>query len=37
LKSILALHFSKIEFGRVGAAHFNDTPYYVSLTAFCSK
>lgn len=37
LKRALQPHFSKIEFGRVGGAHFNDTPYYVSLAAICVK
>ncbi len=29
--------FPKIEFGRIGRSHFNDTGYYVSLVAVCWK
>jgi len=37
LKRALTPHFSKVEFGRVGRAQFNDTSYYVSLAALCVK
>jgi len=30
-------YFSKIEFGRLGRSHFNDSAYYVSLLAACLK
>ena len=30
-------HFSQIEFGRLGPRSFNDSPYFVSLTALCLK
>jgi len=37
LRRLLEPHFSKIQFGRVGGARFDDTPYYVSLAALCLK
>ncbi len=37
LASALKPHFSHIEFGRLGSRAFNDTPYYVTLTAMCLK
>jgi len=37
LHNALQPHFSKIEFGRVGLSRFNDSSYFVSLAAFCSK
>ena len=37
LEQLLKPYFSKIEFGRVGWARFNDTSYFVSLTALCRK
>jgi SAM-dependent methyltransferase len=37
LKKALEPYFSKIEFGRVGAARFNESVYYVSLVAVCLK
>ena len=37
LRRVLERHFSKIQFGRVGGARFNGTPYYVSLMALCLK
>ena len=35
LKRVLEPHFSRIEFGRIGLARFNDSTYYVSLVASC--
>ena len=37
LHQLLQPHFSKVQFSRVGAAHFNKTPYWVSLAAWCWK
>jgi hypothetical protein len=37
LGRVLERHFSKVEFGRVGGARFNETAYWVSLTAWCGK
>jgi SAM-dependent methyltransferase len=37
LGELLRPYFSKIEFGRIGRASFNDTEYYVGLAAFCRK
>ncbi len=33
----LEAYFSKIEFGRICPSAFNDSPYYTSLVAVCSK
>jgi len=37
LQQLLQPHFSKVQFSRVGAAYFNKTPYWVSLSALCWK
>lgn len=37
LKHALEPHFSRVEFGRVGCCHLNDSEFYVSLVAFCWK
>ena len=37
LRKLLEGYFSKIEFGRVGAARFGETGYFMSLTAMCWK
>jgi SAM-dependent methyltransferase len=37
LAKALQPYFSKIEFGRIGKTHFNESPYYVSIAAVCSK
>jgi len=37
LESLLQPYFSRIEFGRVCRCTFNDSPFYVSLTASCWK
>lgn len=37
LGRLLQGHFSKIEFGRIGAARFGETNYFMSLTARCWK
>jgi SAM-dependent methyltransferase len=37
LEKVLAPHFRHIEFGRIGAATMNDSAYFVSLMALCSK
>ena len=37
LQELLAPHFQTIEFGRAGSLAINDSSFYVSLTAVCSK
>lgn len=37
LQRLLGRYFSKIEFGRIGAAWFGETMYFTSLTARCWK
>ena len=36
LRKLLEPYFSQIEFGRISPGRINDSPYYVSLVAFCS-
>ena len=37
LGKALHSHFRRIEFGRVGAANFNDSPFFTSIVATCWK
>jgi hypothetical protein len=35
LGSLLRRYFRRVEFGRISLTAVNDSPYYVSLVAFC--
>ncbi len=37
LKRALEPHFSKVDFGRIGECRFNDSVFYFSLAAVCTK